>query len=161
MDTTTAIIVATIAFVGVLVGGLITAGTNYLLAVRKEKADARKDRNSEAAEVAAAARIIHLELIAYSSSCRVALDRKGEPPDIEPLTLLNWEKYSHLLAGALTFDAWVAISHAFLSATVYQKIFDPDSETLQGMVDDVVQAADALTPYLIDPYSPAFPELHV
>jgi hypothetical protein len=37
---------AVVGFVGVFVGAVITAGANYVLAVRKEKAEGAKDRLS-------------------------------------------------------------------------------------------------------------------
>ena len=52
---------AVIGLVGVLVGAVITTGANYLLAVRREKADAAKDKLFRANELRTAARLITLE----------------------------------------------------------------------------------------------------
>ena len=55
MDT---LIPAMVGFVGVLVGAVITTGANYLLAVRKEKAEAARDKLFRANELKTAARLI-------------------------------------------------------------------------------------------------------
>ena len=53
MDT---LIPAMIGFVGVLVGAVITTGANYLLAVRKEKAEAARVKLFRTNELKTAAR---------------------------------------------------------------------------------------------------------
>ena len=55
MDT---LIPAMIGFVGVLVGAVITTGANYLLAVRKRKAEVARDKLFRANELKTAARLI-------------------------------------------------------------------------------------------------------
>jgi len=42
---------AVIGLCGVFVGGLITAGANWILAVRKERADAQKEQRTKAIEL--------------------------------------------------------------------------------------------------------------
>jgi hypothetical protein len=66
---------AIIGFVGVLVGSLISTGANYLLAVRKEKADATKDRLSRSNELRTAARLIAGELFNAQTAATILVEK--------------------------------------------------------------------------------------
>jgi hypothetical protein len=52
---------ALIAFFGVLLGALITTGSNLFLAARKERSDAEKERRAQAAELKTVARVLDQE----------------------------------------------------------------------------------------------------
>src|SRR5687768_9953894 len=56
------VFVAVLGLAGVLVGAGITAGTNYLLAGRRERAENERERRTHATEVKRAARLIDAEL---------------------------------------------------------------------------------------------------
>jgi hypothetical protein len=62
MDATTAITVACIGLFGVLIGGVITAGANFVLAIRREHVEAKRESHSHAIEVRRASRLIMIEL---------------------------------------------------------------------------------------------------
>jgi hypothetical protein len=68
MNATNAITVACIGLFGVLIGGAITAGANFVLAVRRERVEAKKDRLSRAIEVRRASRLIIMELRAAEAT---------------------------------------------------------------------------------------------
>jgi hypothetical protein len=53
---------AIFGLVGVIVGGIITAGSSFVLAVRRERADRERDSRALAIEVKRAARLIDMEL---------------------------------------------------------------------------------------------------
>jgi len=56
------------ALVGVIVGGIITAGSNYLLDRRRERAASQRENRNYAIEIKRAARLIDAELL-RSTGC--------------------------------------------------------------------------------------------
>ena len=108
---------AVIGLCGVFVGGLITAGANWLLAVRKEWADAREKRESEAKELQTVARLVKQDfehLSSYLSACLKA----DEWLPITPRALSAWDNERGVLARALPDDAWKALTRASAAAQV-------------------------------------------
>ena len=113
MDPTTAITVAGIGLVGVLIGGLITAGANFILAVRREWAEEAKEHRNDAREVARAARLVLQELIsARSSAVGAAKTDNWRRMDIGIKTDA-WQKYGPTIAVALTLHEWQEVEMAY------------------------------------------------
>ena len=69
-----------VGFVGVLVGAVITTGANYLLAVRKEKAEAARDKLFRANELKTAARLITDDFFTAQTAVTELVDNKRWAP---------------------------------------------------------------------------------
>jgi hypothetical protein len=94
--------------VGVLVGGIITAGANYLLAVRKEKAEKAERSHVREAETKKAARIVDTEIEFALRVYRTILEKGKWPPQIIEVSF-SWDKYKETFALAVSNDAWAAL----------------------------------------------------
>lgn len=86
MDATTA------SLAGVIVGGLITTASNWVLAVRRERADAETDRRNRAIEVRRAARMISIELFVAATAARICVEKRHWWSADVPLKTEQWEK---------------------------------------------------------------------
>ena len=126
MDAATAITVAGIGLLGVLIGGIITAGANFVLAVRRERVDARRDALSHAIEVKRASRLIIFELLGAEATVKICVEKRHRwvNPHIQ-LKTEAWQKYSDVIAPALSEIEWLAVSKAF--AMIQQLLSDPDT----------------------------------
>src|SRR2546422_6635775 len=111
----TAIIVAIVALVSTIVGATIGAATNYVLAVRRERADERRDSRDHAIEVKRAARLIDLELKLAQSLADISIEKRYWVEDAE-LSTEAWQKYRGTIAPDLSNQAWHAVTIAFLAA---------------------------------------------
>lgn len=77
----TAIIVAVVAFVSTVLGAIIGALTNYILAVRRERSERERDSRAHVTEVKRAARLIDLELLKAQSLAGVAMNKRYWIPE--------------------------------------------------------------------------------
>jgi hypothetical protein len=94
----TAIIVAIVALISTVVGATIGAVTNYVLAVRRERADSDKDSRSHAIEVSRAARMIDAELLRGQAAAVMCIEqRHWWSGDVQPLATEAWKKYSAIV----------------------------------------------------------------
>jgi hypothetical protein len=159
MDAATAIIVAGIGLFGVLVGGMITAGANFVLAVRRERVEAQRDRRSNAIEVKRASRLIVLELSGAEVSAKICVEKRRwwVDPNIQ-LKTEAWRKYGDVLAPALSDAEWRAVSIAFVAVqqllsnteiTVLE-ITDTLAAGISIMLRDIQNGRLALEPYASD-----------
>jgi hypothetical protein len=154
MDPVTAITVAGIAFLGVLIGGIITAGTNFILAVRKEAVDAAKDRKIYASEVLKASRLILLELSEAESTVEQCIQRK-EWTFAADFKTEAWGSYKAILAPELTFAEWSQISLAFVTThglstapfSLLQELKDREVGQLITLRQEIERGIAALRPY--------------
>jgi hypothetical protein len=87
------LIPAMVGFVGVLVGAVITTGANYLLAVRKEKAEAARDKLFRANELKTAARLITDDFFTAQTAVTELVDNKRwAPAAARNFPLDAWQK---------------------------------------------------------------------
>lgn len=68
------ILVAIVSMVSTFIGAAISAGTNYLVSTRTEKAAERREKASRLVEVNRAARLIHAELLRLETAASVSID---------------------------------------------------------------------------------------
>lgn len=101
---------AIFGLIGVLLGGLLTAGANFHLTVRTERAAGR-----------AAARLVSDELVDTLSFLRVSLHAgvwAGDPQ--RELKVLVWENQKPALAAAPGFDGWFPVSGAYMAIDLFR-----------------------------------------
>jgi hypothetical protein len=103
---------AIIGLLGVLVGAFITGGANYLLDVRKERAEAAKNRVSRANELKTAARLIANDFLLALTNATNLVERKRWARNF-PLDA--WQKNREVLARELRFKDWNAVYLAELT----------------------------------------------
>ncbi len=147
---------AIIGLMGVLVGAVITIGANYLLAVRKEKAEGDKDKLSRAIELKTAARLIANEFLGAHVAATTLVDEKRWVH--EKLPLDAWRRDSRVLARELPFSDWNAVNLAawavkdFRNFTTAPRSSDNASdamaETGKPVLRDINAGLDALRPYM-------------
>jgi hypothetical protein len=111
MGAMNAITVACIGLLGVLIGGMITAGANFVLAVRRERVEAERDRRSHAIEIRRAARLIIMELRLGEATAQLYIDKRywWDHSDIQ-LKTDAWQKYGDIIAPILSDAEWLAVS---------------------------------------------------
>src|SRR5450631_2379401 len=96
-----------VGFVGVLVGAVITTGANYLLAVRKEKAEAARDKLFRANELKTAARLIADDFFTAQTAVMEFVDNKRwAPAAARNFPLDAWQKDRDVLARELPLEDW-------------------------------------------------------
>ena len=103
---------AIFGLLGVFVGALITAGSNYYLALRHERVEREKDDHAHAIAVKRAARLIEQELGLAESVADVAIDTRRWA-DVK-LSTNAWQEYCPVIASELSTADWDAISSAFI-----------------------------------------------
>ena len=162
----TAIIVAIVALVST-----IGAVTNYVLAVRRERADSDKDNRSHAIEVRRAAGMIDAELLRAQAAAVICIEqRHWWSGDVQPLATEAWKKYSGIIAVDLSDQAWheviiavEAIDHirdardrrVEAGLPIDDPISDGTAERLAPMLRDIRAGRSALAPFVLDSHSQA------
>ncbi len=106
---------AIFGFVGVIVGGIITAGSSYLLDRRRERADRQRDTNNRAIEVKRAARLIDDELARGGASARMCVEKKRLWNPDEQLLTGAWQQYGAVIVPELSDAAWLAVRLAIIA----------------------------------------------
>jgi hypothetical protein len=97
--------------VGVIVGGLITAGSNYYLDRQREQATRARDNLNYEIEIKRAARLIDEELYGAKASVESVIELRLWSPEMEPKTEA-WQEYGPIMAPRLSFDDWKALTIA-------------------------------------------------
>ncbi len=168
--TCTAIIVALVALVSTIVGATIGAVTNYVLAVRREKADSVRDTRVHAIEIKRAARLIDAELLRAQAAATICIEKRhwwGR--DVQPLSIEAWKKYSDIIAADLSDQAWHQViigteavdhirgardiardSRMEAGLPISDAISDEIAEQLAPMLRDIRAGRDALAPLMLD-----------
>jgi hypothetical protein len=165
----TAILVAIVALVSTIVGATIGAVTNYVLAVRRERADSDKDNRSHAIEVRRAARLIDAELLRAQAAAVICVEKRHWwSGDAQPLATEAWKKYSPIIAVDLSDQAWhevivavEAIDHLRSARDIRVEtglpiddpISDRTAEQLAPMLRDIRAGRGALAPFTLDSHS--------
>ena len=90
-----------------LLGGLITAGSSYVLERRREKRDRNREERAQAALLRQATRLIYQEFSTAICCVQFAQQEKrwGDVPTLEP-TVTAWQQYRSALALGLPTDVW-------------------------------------------------------
>ena len=97
-------------FVGVIVGGLITACSSYLLDRRRQIREEAKENTVRSANVTTAARLIELELRHGAEYLQMVLENKCWSTFLKQAPSLdNWEKYCAFLAPEVSQDEWTTL----------------------------------------------------
>ena len=129
---------------GVIVGGLITAGSSYLLDKRRERREREREEREAATELKRAARMLSANLLVFCGDMRSVLREKRwsvwKSSDYSPGA---WVQYQTVLAPKLTNSAWKALIEAFLSinAFIAPRQQADEVERVQQRASDSLSAA--------------------
>jgi hypothetical protein len=95
---------------GVIVGGIITTNSFYLLDERRSKREQEREERARGIEIKRAARMIDADLSTAAASAMFACkrDKYWDSAD-SPLKLKGWDDYGAILAPAVSSDAWSKI----------------------------------------------------
>jgi hypothetical protein len=104
---------ALIGLLGVFVGGLITAGANFILTVRKERTDEAREAANREREVKRAARLVGLELAQASDKWGLAIKLQAFLDAGEIIKTEVWDAHKTILAGHLPIEDWNALAEGF------------------------------------------------
>jgi hypothetical protein len=135
-----------LVLVGVIVGGIITAGSSFVLAVRRERADRERDSRALAIEVKRAARLIDMELARVQAVATYAIDKRSWHD--QNLSTEAWQKYGALIAPILSNEAWRDVLVAIAAAEYTEASRD---EHQSGVLRDIPipdDSAELITPKL-------------
>jgi gas vesicle protein len=163
---------AAFGLLGVIVGGLITAVSTYLLDERRSTREREQEERDGSTEIKRAARMIDADLSAASAFSSIACENNYYwSSGSVPLKLKGWDDYAAIIASAVLSDAWLkirvgikAVRHLNeyrefdASVAVGQSLFPPLSSSLKPAValavHDISNAREALAP-LCDDSQPA------
>lgn len=119
---------AVIGLVGVLVGGVITTGSSYLLTLRQEETASAAERQRRALEFTVATRLVAAELTLSRNTVRVTAEEGRW--SATPVSLDAWDKHKEVLARELDFNEWEDLVVAIYSIETFAQIY---SEFFQGV----------------------------
>src|SRR5437660_1510172 len=102
---TASLLPAVIGLTGVLIGGLITAGANYILAIRKERHDLARETESKLTAVLVARRLVATELVTIRITMESSIDG-GVWYRGNKLSSQAWEEHRRTLAAGLDWYRW-------------------------------------------------------
>lgn len=140
---------AIFGLVGVIVGGIITAGSSYLLDRRREQSDRQRDTHNRAIEVKRAARLIDDELARGRASARMCVEKKRLWNPDEQLLTGAWQQYGAVIAPELSDAAWLAVRVAIIA--VYQLNRGRVRDVELGLTGDISDSlAEEFVPLLRD-----------
>src|SRR5207249_1811682 len=96
---------AAFGLLGVVVGGVISAVSSYLLDAKRAERDRQQEERARAIEIKRAARMIDADLTFAQARAKTAVETKLYwLPDNVPLKLNGWENYRSIIAPAVTSD---------------------------------------------------------
>ena len=114
-------------FLGVIVGGLITAGSSYLLEKQREDRERWREDRIRTVNIKTAARLIELDFRFANTYVKLTVQNKGWPTILkEPPSFQNWEKYCAFLAPELSQQDWIALVVAARSGVHIKNRFERD-----------------------------------
>lgn len=156
---------AIFGLLGVILGGIITAGSTYLLDRRRERADRERESRNHAIEIKRAARLIDAELLRAQAAASICVGKRHWwSADLPPLSTEAWQKDSAIIATHLSDQAWLDVrvaveavdnisrarDLAFEAGEVATAVSVTTAEAVAPMLRDVKIGRGALAPFVAD-----------
>ena len=152
---------AAFGLLGVIIGGLITAGSTYLLDVRRERREIAKEDWERSQELRTAARLVLSDLFSGSVTVEKTI-KDGKYYFLSPDSLgdSSWATYRPVFASALSADGWndlwigirgLSQFKAFRDLAINAgklELQDKHKELLQTWRADMEAAKEALRPLI-------------
>jgi hypothetical protein len=154
---------AAFGLLGVIVGGVITAVSSYLLDERRSEREREREERDRSTEIKRAARMIDADFSTALALATVALeDNRYWRSAYAPLKFKGWDDYAAILAPAVSSEVWFKIrlrikavwelnDYRELDApAVGQHAFPPISSELKSgvarAVESILDAREAIAP---------------
>jgi hypothetical protein len=118
---------ALIGLLGVIVGAVITAGANFILAVRKERADKTRESANREREVQRAARLVSLELAQARDKWGSAIEHHAFLDVDEIIKTEAWDAHKTILADHLPIKDWNALAEGFRTISQVERLISADT----------------------------------
>jgi len=156
---------AIFGLLGVILGGIITAGSTYLLDRRREQAEREREGRNHAIEIKQAARLIDAELLRSQAAASICVEKRHWwSADVPPLSTEAWQKYSGIIATHLSDQAWLDVivaveavdnisrsrDLAFQAGLIATAVSDTTAAAIAPMLRDVKIGRGALAPFVRD-----------
>jgi hypothetical protein len=144
------LIPALFGLLGVVIGGIITAGSNYLLDRRRERAAIQRDERNDVIEIKRAARLIDIEILRAAAATRMMIANKRWPN--AKLKTDAWQEYGAVIAPVLSYDDWLTLVKAILAIDSVEwnnlqgEIHDDLVNAIIPLADDIVAGVRVLAP---------------
>lgn len=154
------LIPALFGLLGVIVGGIITTGSSYLLQRRSERIDRERESRNLGIEIKRAARLIDAELVRAQAAARIAIRTKHWAIPDATLKTEAWQKYSSIIAPVLSYPDWSRLIVAVLAVDDLRvdrlpgDIPDSTVAHLVPMLEDIEAGVIALMPFVGDASPP-------
>src|SRR3954468_6410629 len=103
---------AIFGLIGVVVGGLLAAISNYFLDEAKDKRQQRREDRVRELQVKAALRLVHNDIDRAVAFGEVLMEEKKWWRSLSPLTADAWLKYRADLATELSAEDWQRVTGA-------------------------------------------------
>lgn len=142
---------------GVIVGGVITAGSTYFLDVRREKREMGNASRSRSLELMKAARLLLYDCqVGIAAIDTTISGGKFYRLSHDPLAETSWATYKAVFASTLSFDDWGDVSVGMMNLFHFRGIRDRALESgnfdlqtggnglLQGLRSEIDAAQRAL-----------------
>lgn len=130
------LIPALFGLLGVIIGGIITAGSNYFLDRRRERAAKEREERERAIEIERAARLIDIEMLRAAASITLLIRNKRWPST--KLQTEVWQKYSPVIAPALSYADWLVMVRAVIAIDSIDWNAFPEGQVSEELVEAVV-----------------------
>jgi hypothetical protein len=151
---------AIFGLLGVFVGGVITAGSSYLLDRRRERVNGQRDSRNRAIEFKRASRLIDTELSRDEAAARICLEKRHWWSPEAQLSRGPWEQFVGVIAPDLSDTAWLEVRVAIEAAehlslargiglTVSDDISDSTAKQIVPMLRDIEAGRRALDPFVL------------
>ena len=149
---------AIFGLLGVVIGGLITASSTYMVEERRARREETKERRERVMELKRAARLVDEDIQWALSAVTLTINSKRWTQ--EPLQLKTWQEYRGLFASETTLGNWrilkaaarVMLTYNFtltkLSEVSKWEIDKVDLDFLEGEKTTLQKARDALKPFV-------------
>lgn len=142
------------ALLGVIVGAIITKGFDYVLAVRRERAEEKNEARNRTISLKAAARLIDEELFFGESVAEVIIEsKKWWATDVE-LTTEAWKANRGIIVSELSGDDWesvvkgtLAVAKLSHSRRTSEGGITPNVEVIRDLYEIINRARIALFPF--------------
>ncbi len=101
-------VTALVGLVGVIIGGLITGLSSYVVEERRQRRDSEKNREDRETRVKTAARLIELEFrVARAVLARVLREQQWERDYALPLA--GWQQFRNVIAPEVKYEDWLLL----------------------------------------------------
>jgi hypothetical protein len=150
------ILPALFGLIGVIVGGLITAGVTFLIEEKRASRDETKERRKRLTDLKQAARLVHEDFTWASVSINFAIENKRwVSAHFEPIRLQTWKDYRSVLAAEANLADWVTLKAAVRAMEMYQRAIERNEaidahalHNLEAEKEALQKGRAALKPFL-------------